>query len=157
MRDPMTVAVDNATVLARLFPMTAAEARATVDAITTDAFRPTFAPVIERELIPLQQQAAALPGKTVFRQSVLATQRVKTTTTAATVSVWMLIVVGQAGEQVNPAASFATVTVDLVVERGEWKLNRVTQETGPTPLLVGQPDLIDAFDQRLSNFADWRN
>ena len=69
----------------------------------------------------------------------------------------MLIVVGQAGEQVNPAASFATVTVDLVVERGEWKLNRVTQETGPTPLLVGQPDLIDAFDQRLSNFADWRN
>ncbi len=156
-RDPVDVAVDDATLLARVFPMSAAEARAQVGAIASDEYRATFVAAVSRELVPLQQQAAALPGHTVFHQAVLATRRLTSDRRRAEVSVWMLIIVGQAGEQANPAASFVTVTIDLVNQHDAWKLDRVAQETGPTPLLAGQPDLIDSFDTRLSGFADWRH
>lgn len=156
-RDPVDVAVDDATLLARVFPMSAAEARARLGAIASDQYRATFIAAVSRELVPLQQQAAALPGHTVFRQAVLATRRLASDRRRAKVSVWMLIIVGQAGEQANPAASFVTVTVDLVNQHDAWKLDRVAQQAGPTPLLAGQPDLIDSFDTRLAGFADWRH
>jgi hypothetical protein len=155
--DPVDVAVDDATLLARVFPMSAGEARSSVGAIASDAYRATFVAAVDRELVPLQQQAAALPGHTVFRQAVLATRRIRSDQRRAQVSVWMLVIVGQAGEPANPAASFVTVTVDLVAEHDAWKLDHVAQETGPTPLLAGQPDLVDSFDNRLIGFADWRH
>ena len=156
MRDAVEVAVDDATLLARVFPMTPDEARTRAGTIASDAYRAAFVAAIDRELVPLQQQAAALPGRTVFRQAVLATRRVSGDHRRAEVRVWMIIIVGQAGEPANPAASFATVTVDLVNEHDDWKLDRVSQATGPTPLLAGQPDLVDSFDTRLAGFVDWR-
>ncbi len=154
--DALTVAVSDATVLARVFAVPAPHARTTIAALASNAYRADLVDAVDRELVPLQAQAAALPGRTVFRQAVLATRPIADDGRRARVAVWMLIVVGQSGQQANPEASFAMVTEDLVVEGGDWKLDHVTQAAGPTPLLAAQPDAVESFDAALAGFTDWR-
>jgi len=163
----VAAAVDYATLLARLFPLDRARAREVVADVASAAHRPALLAAVDAELVPLQSQAGELPGSMVYRQSVLAT-RVLSVTSAddpadvarARVAVWALFTVGQsgerAGERANPLATFTTLTLDLVFERGAWRLDGTTQRAGPTPLLDGRPQLADEFDRALDGFTDWR-
>jgi hypothetical protein len=163
----VAAAVDYATLLARLFPLDRDRARQMAADVASAANRPALLAAVDAELVPLQAQAAALPGATVYRQSVLAT-RVQSVEPAgdpseavrARVAVWALFIVGQSGERVgaqtNPLATFTTLTLDLVFERDAWRLDGTTQRVGPTPLLDGRPQAVDDFDRALDSFTDWR-
>jgi hypothetical protein len=163
-------AVQYATLLSRLFPMDPARARRLAADAASDAFRPGLVTAVDAELVPLQRKLAKLPGATAHRQSVLAT-RVDSYSDRpadagrARVSVWVMLTLGQhtesgaadrADEQANAVASFGTVVLDLVWERGAWRLDGTAQRPGPTPLLDGRPQTTDEFSGALAGFADWR-
>ena len=153
----VAAAVEYATLFARVFPAPPSTARAVVAEAASEAYRPALLAAVDRDLLPLQRRAAALPGQTVYRQAVLATRVdwVDAPGGRARVAVWLLSMVGQAGQQANPLASFGTVVLELRWERS-WRLDGVTESAGPTPLLDGSPQLVDEVAAALRGFADWR-
>ncbi len=54
--------------------------------------------------------------------------------TTARVSVWSVTVLGVIGRGA-PRQIWRTVTVDLVWETGDWRIDRWTATSGPTPIL----------------------
>jgi hypothetical protein len=54
---------------------------------------------------------------------------------AATIAVWYVCVVGS-GATVQPQQSWRTETVELVWERGAWKVDSFASTVGPTPALT---------------------
>ena len=166
----VAAAVEYATLLSRLFPLDAARARRLAADAASDSYRPGLVAAVGAELVPLQRELAELPGATVHRQSVLAT-RVDSYpgrpagAGRARVSVWVMLTLGQrtesgsaesAGGQANAVASFGTVVLDVVWERGAWRLDGTAQRPGPTPLLDGRPQTTDELSAALAGFADWR-
>ena len=148
--------VRDATLMARLFPLDATAARAVVDEVATDAYRPALAAAIDAELVPLQRQVAALAGRPIYRQSVLAARLAAYALPRAQVSAWVMLIAGQAGVNDNAAATFATVTVDLIFEGGAWRLDHTGEAPGPSPQVRDAPSSVDALTTRLDGFADWR-
>jgi len=152
--------VEYATLLARLFPADRQEAEQAVADAASAGYRPVLVAAVARQLVPLQRQAAALPGATVYRQSVLATRLDSYRVDRARVSVWVLATVAQTGQQTgtraNPVASFATFVLELVWERAAWRLDGTGQRPGPTPLLDGSPQPAGEFEAGLDGFTDWR-
>jgi len=152
--------VEYATMLARLFPADRTRAEHAVADAASAAYRQVLVAAVARQLVPLQRQAAALPGATVYRQSVLATRLDTYQADRARVSVWVLATVAQTGQQTgaraNPVASFATFGMELVWERAAWRLNGTGQQPGPTPLLDGQPQPAGEFEAGLDGFTAWR-
>lgn len=57
------------------------------------------------------------------------------TDTSATVGVWSVVVTG-GGENAAVVALFRTHRIDLVWERGDWKIDEVTVNEGPTPTMA---------------------
>jgi hypothetical protein len=152
----LAAGVAYATLLARLFPLDLPRAKQVAADAASSAYREVLVAAVTSQLVPLQRQAARLPGTTVYRQSVLATRVERYDPARARLAVWVLATIGQAGAEANPVASFATFTLDLVWERAAWRLDGSTGRPGPTPLLDGQPELIDDFDAALEGFTDWR-
>ncbi len=156
----VAAAVDYATLLARLFPLGRATAERTAADVASEAYRPVLVAAVDRQLVPLQQQAGRLPGSTVYRQSVLATRLEAYQPDRAQVSVWVLATVGQVGGQatarVNPIGTFTTFTVELVWQRAGWRLDGTGQRPGPSPLLDGPPEQAEDFAAALDGFTDWR-
>ncbi len=166
----VAAAVEYATLLSRLFPLDAVQARRVAADAASDAYRPGLVAAVDAELAPLQRQLAELPSATVHRQSVLATRvdaypNEQPGGGRARVSVWVMLTLGQhtesgsaerAGDQANAVASFGTVVLDLMWERGAWRLDGTAQRSGPTPLLDGRPQTTDEFSAALAGFADWR-
>jgi hypothetical protein len=148
--------VEYATLLSRLFPLDQARAHRVAADAASEGYRPVLLEAVDRQLVPLQAQAARLPGRTVYRQAVLATRVGRYSAGRASVSVWVLACQGQSGQQANPLGSFATFTLALVWQGGVWRLDGTEQRSGPTPLLDGQPVLVEEFDAVLRGFADWR-
>ena len=151
-------AAEHATLLARVFGLPTAQARQAAAEAASEAYRPALVAAVDRDLVPLQRRAATLPGQTVYRQAVLATRvdRLDEDAGGARVAVWLMSMVGQAGQQANPVASFTTVLLDLTWERSGWRLDGVAESAGPTPLLDGAPQLVDEVIAELRGFADWR-
>ncbi len=155
----MAAAARLATLLARLFPLDRPHAEQLVRQAASAAYRDTLVTAVDEQLLPLQRQAAGLPGATAYRQSVLATRLEAYSPGRARVSVWLLVTLantGTAGGQSNPVGSFTTVTLDVVWERAAWRLDHTSQQAGPTPLLDGQPQPAGEFTAALVGFADWR-
>src|SRR5687767_7655442 len=96
---PVAAAVECATLLARMFPLDASQARALATEAASDAYRPHMVAAVDTELVPLQRRAARLPGSTSYRQAVLATRvdaydasaKPGATGDRARVSVWTLL------------------------------------------------------------------
>jgi hypothetical protein len=145
-----------ATVMAQLFPLDADTARGVLAGDASDAYRTTLVQAADTDLIPLQQQMATLSGRPVFRQSVLASKVVSYTPTRAQVSDWVMLIAGQAGVADNAVSTFSTVTLDLVFERGAWKIDRSAEQPGPSPQMTGAPTAVDILVGRLAGFNDWR-
>jgi hypothetical protein len=145
-----------ATLMARLYPLDPAAARAVAEDVASDAYRPTLVAAVDAELVPLQRRVAGLAGQPVYRQNVLAVRLVSHAPPRATVSVWVMVVAGQADVDGNAMATFATVTVELALERGAWRLDGTTEARGPSPQVGDAPSTVDALVSRLSGFSDWR-
>jgi hypothetical protein len=152
----LAAGVADATLLARLFPLEPSAARALLASVASDAHRDQLLAAVGAELAPLQRQVAALPGTPVYREAVLAAELSAYTPPSAQVSVWVMLTVGQAGVDDNATATFTTVTVDLVFEHGDWKLDATSETPGPSPEVHDAPSSVDAFVARLAGFADWR-
>jgi hypothetical protein len=145
-----------ATVMAQLFPLDPDSARGVLSADASDAYRATLVATVDAVLVPLQQQMAALSGHPVFRQSVLAEKMVAFTPARAQVAAWVMVVAGQAAVADNAVCSFSTVTLDLVFERGGWRIDRSDEQPGPSPQMTGAPTAVDVLVGRLGGFDDWR-
>lgn len=154
--DAAAAGVRFATLMAQLFPLDAASARAVVDEVASDAYRPALSVAIEAELVPLQRQVAGLAGRPIYRQSVLAAKLVSYAPPRAQLSAWVMLTAGQAEVDGNAMATFATVTVDLVFERGAWRLDQTSETPGPSPQLRDAPSTVDVLTARLEGFDDWR-
>jgi hypothetical protein len=145
-----------ATLMAKLFPLDAAQAAAVLSADASDGYRQTLLAAIGTELEPLQRQAAQLAGTPIYRESVLATRLELAGPGRADLQVWVMVVAGQAGVADNAEATFDTVTVAMVFERGGWRLDGTSETTGPTPEVRAAPSDVDTLTSRLAGFGDWR-
>jgi hypothetical protein len=152
----LAVGVDDATLMARLFPLDPAAARQVLTGVASAEFRDQLVAAVAAELVPLQRQVAGLAGRPVYRQSVLAAEVSSYAPPRAQVAVWLIVTVGQAGVADNATATFATVTVGLVFEAGAWKLDATSEQPGPSPEVHDAPSSVDSFVARLDGFADWR-
>jgi hypothetical protein len=145
-----------ATLMARLYPLEPAAARAVAEDVASDAYRPTLVVAVDAELVPLQRRVADLAGHPVYRQNVLAVRLDSHAPPRATVSAWVMVIAGQAEVDGNAMATFATVTVELAFERGAWRLDGTAEVRGPSPQVGDAPSTVDALVSRLSGFSDWR-
>jgi hypothetical protein len=152
----LAAGVDDATLLARLFPLDPVAARVVLAGVSSDAHRDELVAAAAAELAPLQRQVAALPGTAVYREAVLAAQLAAYSPPTARVAAWLMLTVGQAGVDDNATATFATVSVELVFEHDAWKLDATAETPGPSPEVHDAPTSVDAFVARLAGFADWR-
>jgi hypothetical protein len=152
----LAAGVDAATLMARLFPLDPAAAHVVVDGVASAAYRAALGAAVDAELVPLQRQIAGLAGRPIYRQSVLAARVVSFAPPRARVSAWVMLTAGQAGVDSNAVATFAIVTVDLVLERGDWRLDGTSETPGPSPEVRDVPSTTDALAARLDGFADWR-
>lgn len=163
----VAAAADYATLLARLLPLDRGQARRVVADVASANHWAALVAAVDAELAPLQAKAASLPGSTLYRQSVLATRVLSMTppngitdAPRARVAVWTLVTIGRSkareAAQSNPLARFMTLNLDLVYERGAWRLDRTTQQVGPTPLLDGEPQPAEDLGRALDGFTDWR-
>ena len=148
--------VADATLMARLFPLDPAAARAVLAQVASDAYRDDLVAAVAAELVPLQQQVAGLAGTPIYRESVLAAQVGAYAPPRAQVAAWVMVIAGQAGIDDNATATFATVTVELVFEHGAWKLADTSAQPGPSPEVSDAPSSVDSLVARLDGFADWR-
>lgn len=73
-------------------------------------------------------------GPIVFRQGVLATRLLAWSDAKATVEVWSVGVLARHGIA-PPQAGWRTSRLELVWERGDWRLDNETVEPGPAPVL----------------------
>ena len=145
-----------ASLMAQLFPLDPAAARLVVNEVASDAYLPALRAAIDAELVPLQRQVAGLAGRPIYRQSVLGATLASYAPPRAEVGAWVMLTAGQAGVDANAMATFTTVTVGLVFERGAWRLDRAIETPGPSPQLGDAPSTVDVFAARLEGFADWR-
>jgi hypothetical protein len=148
--------VGYATLMARLFPLGASAARSVLAEVASDAYRQELVDAVDAELVPLQRQVAALAGRPIYRQSVLAAHVASYAPPSAQVAAWVMLTAGQDGVDDNATATFATVTVDVVFEHGAWKLGHTSEVPGPSPQVPDAPSSVDSLVSRLAGFADWR-
>lgn len=145
-----------ATVMAQVFPLDTTSAQAVLAADASDAYRATLLQSVASVLVPLQQQMASLAGRPVFRQSVLGERMNRYSLGQADVSAWVMVVAGQSGVNDNAVCSFSTLDLQLVFERGGWRINSSTEAPGPSPQMVGAPTSVNVLVETLTGFSDWR-
>ena len=152
----LAAGVGDATLMARLFPLDPATAQAALAQTASDAYRDELVAAVAAELVPLQRQVGGLAGRPIYRQSVLAAHVGSYAPPRAQVAAWVMLTAGQAGVADNATATFATVTVELVFEHSAWKLDRTSEQPGPSPEVRDAPTSVDSLVSRLDGFADWR-
>jgi hypothetical protein len=155
-RRALDAGVGYATLMARLFPLDAAAARAVLAAVASDNYRQELTAAVDAQLVPLQREVAGLAGRPIYRQAVLAADVVSYAPPRAQVAAWVMLTAGQAGVTDNATATFATVTVGIVFEHDAWKLDHTSEQAGPSPEVHDAPASVDSLASRLHGFADWR-
>jgi hypothetical protein len=158
-----------ATLLSRLWPLPPSQARAIVADAATEDKRDGLVRSVDRQLVPLQEEARGLGGTTIYRQAVLATklgsyyEPTGKGRYRAHVLVWLLLTVTRtAAPDADPSGvpdaqgTFSTVRMELVWERGAWRLADDTTTEGPSPAVEGDAVTGQELDRQLSGFEDWR-
>ncbi len=95
-------------------------------------------------------------AQTVYLASPIAYRVVSFTPDAARVVGWGVAVVGN-DQGLAPRATWATSTTDAVWENGDWKIDAVTSQDGPTPALTSSPSAASAFLDRLGGLHGVRH
>jgi hypothetical protein len=95
-------------------------------------------------------------AQTVYLASPIAYRVVSFTPDAARVVGWGVAVVGN-DQGLAPRATWATSTTDAVWENGDWKIDAVTSQDGPTPALASSPSAASVFLDRLGSLQGVRH
>ncbi len=95
-------------------------------------------------------------AQTVYLASPIAYRVVSFTPDAARVVGWGVAVVGN-DRGLAPRATWATSTTDAVWENGDWKIDAVTSQDGPTPALTSSPSAASMFLDRLGGLQGVRH
>ena len=142
-----------ATLSQRLLYLEPAEAEAAVRAIAANASVVTITHDVLAALETVREPLAAGMGATWWVVEPLAAKVEAHTTDRARVSVWMVRVLSRPGVVV-PQSSWVTETVELVWERGDWRLWSDEPTPGPTPVLDGSdvPASAAELDTELTGF-----
>lgn len=142
-----------ATLSQRLLYLEPAEAEAAVRAIAANASVDTITRDVLAALETVREPLAAGMGATWWVVEPLAVKVEAHTTDRARVSVWTVRVLSRPGVVV-PQSSWVTETVELVWERGDWRLWSDESTPGPTPVLDGSdvPTSAAELDTELTGF-----
>jgi hypothetical protein len=105
-----------------------------LEAMAASASAPAFVAEQAQALADLDAIAARGQGALTWDVTVVATRLDAYTAARAQVSLWRVGVLSIGG-LTAPLAEWATVRVELVWERGDWRIWSETQMPGPTPML----------------------
>jgi hypothetical protein len=108
-----------------------------IAALATERFGPTLASESSNQLAEMTTalgEASVAPGDLVWSELALTARVVHADDHAARVEVWSVLVVGVL-DLGAPRQAWRTVTVELVWEAGDWKVDGWSAQPGPTPLL----------------------
>ena len=110
----------------------------------------------EQQLDQVRSTLAPGTGPTRYVQAVLATRIDAFGPDRARVSVWNVGVLSRVGVAA-PQAGWSTSVLDLVWERGDWKLWGDTTDPGPSPALNAgdAPATSEALEAALGGFTPW--
>ena len=113
--------------------------RAVVEKIASTQARPALVAAYEQAAAQARERLglASVPTPVVLLRAAPVGYRVdRYSAHSATISIWRVGVIGS-GATVDPQQSWATETVTLVRERGDWKVSGFSSSPGPTPPLPG--------------------
>lgn len=128
--------------------------------IATDRYARTFqgrgAAALEQERRGPLGRGLQTGAQTVYLASPIAYRAESFTPDAARVVGWGVAVVGN-DQGLTPRATWATTTTDAVWENGDWKIDAVTSQDGPTPALTSSPSAASVFLDRLGSLQGVRH
>jgi hypothetical protein len=128
--------------------------------IATDRYARTFrgrgAAALDQERRGPLGRGLQTGAQTVYLASPIAYRVVSFTPNAARVIGWGVAVVGN-DQGLAPRATWATSTTDAVWENGDWKIDAVTSQDGPTPALTSSPSTASLFLDRLGGLQGVRH
>ncbi len=107
------------------------------------------------QLAQARQALAAGVGPITYRQGVISWRVDAYSQDEARIALWYVGVLSRQGAA-PPQAGWATSTLDLVWERGDWKVAREGVVPGPAPILDDStaPATTGLFDAALDGFID---
>ena len=137
----------------RLLYLEPADAEEAVRAVAAAASVDTLVADTRAALAQAREPLAAGTGATWWAVRPLAVKVEAYSPQRARVSVWLVHVLSRQGVVV-PQSSWATETVELVWEDGDWRLWSDTTAPGPTPVLDGSdlPASAAQLDSELTGF-----
>lgn len=124
--------------------------------MAANAFADRFAADTMTQLRTARETLAGGSGPIIYRQAVLAHRVEAFDSHRATVAVWNVGVLTREGVA-PPQAAWATSTVDLVWEHGDWRIWSETIVPGPAPILNDSvaPATSAEFTRVLDGFIDF--
>lgn len=142
-----------ATLAQRLLYLEPHEAEAVVGAVAATAASDALASKAATDLTSVREALSQGTGVTWWIVQPLADKVEAYSGERARVSVWLVRVLSRTGVVV-PQSSWLTESVDLVWERGDWRLWSSTTTPGPSPVLDGSdmPASAPVFDADLTGF-----
>ena len=109
-----------------------------IESIASSAYASELAALSSRQLEELSielGEAGVAPSQLVWSESPLRARTVSADDRSAVVDVWSVLVVGVPGVGA-PRQVWRTVTIELVWERDDWRIDRWAAAAGPTPALA---------------------
>lgn len=142
-----------ATLSQRLLYVEPDDAVAAMRAVTASASSESLASTVARDLSAVREALAEGTGVTWWAVQPLAINLEAYSPERARASVWLVRVLSRQGVVV-PQCSWVTESVELVWERGDWRLWSSTSTPGPTPVLDGSdmPASATSLDAELAGF-----
>ena len=146
--------VYTATVSQRVLYFDDEQTAAALESIASNAARDTFVADTVRQLEAARSPLSAGSGTAWWLVRPLASKVDAYTAELARIAVWLVRVLSRPGVVV-PQSSWVTETVEVVWERGDWRLWSTVTQPGPTPILDGSdlPESADALDAALRDYT----
>ncbi len=138
----------------RLFDLATSAREPALQAMAASAAAPAYVAEQSQALAELDGIAARGQGTLTWDVTVLATRLDAYTPARALVSLWRVGVLAIGG-LTAPLSEWATVRVELVWERGDWRIWSETEAPGPTPMLhpAETPSTPEQLRAALAGFA----
>jgi hypothetical protein len=138
-----------------------AHVRAVVDTIASAQARPGLVAAYEQAARQARTQLGlgTVPAPVVILRATPVGYRVDSYgVQRATISIWRVGIIGS-GASVDPQQSWATETVTLVWQSGDWKVSGLSSSPGPTPPLStsGAPTSSGDLFRTVPNFKEFPN
>lgn len=127
-----------------------------IDVLASDRFAPSLLRASNAQLVDVLGDLGAAgiaPGDVVFSELPLTATVDAATTDRARVRVWSVVVAGAPGRG-SPRQLWRTVTVDLVWEADDWRIDAWSSTPGPTPALATGAPVSSLED--LAAVAGWQ-